>query len=117
MIVLIIIGLLSGSLSGLVGIGGGIIMGPLLIVLLGFTQFQAQGTAIFAMLPPIGILAAMNYYKAGHVRWEYAVIIALTFVLGGYLGSKLSLTLSPSLVSRIFAVVMLVAAIKLLFSK
>ena len=116
-VVLIIIGLLAGILSGLVGVGGGIIMIPLLIMLLGLTQHQAQGTALFAMLPPIGILAAMNYFKQGYVKWEYAVVIALTFVIGGYLGSKLSLSLPPQTVRRIFGFVMLIVGIKLIFSK
>lgn len=116
-IILIVIGLLAGILSGLVGVGGGIIMIPLLIILLGLTQHQAQGTALFAMLPPIGILAAINYYKEGYVKWEYAVVIALTFVVGGYLGSKLSLSLPPQTVRRVFGVVMLIGGIKLIFSK
>ena len=116
-IVLIIIGLLAGILSGLVGVGGGIIMIPLLIILLGLTQHQAQGTALFAMLPPIGILAAMNYFKQGFVKWEYAVVIALTFVIGGYFGSKLSLSLPPQTVRRVFGVVMLIGGFKLIFSK
>jgi uncharacterized membrane protein YfcA len=116
-IILIIIGLLAGILSGLVGIGGGIIMIPLLIILLGLTQHQAQGTALFAMLPPIGILAAINYYKAGFVKWEYAAVIAFTFVIGGYFGSKLSLSLPPQTVRRVFGVIMLIGGIKLIFSK
>jgi uncharacterized membrane protein YfcA len=116
-IILIIIGLLAGILSGLVGVGGGILMIPLLIMLLGLTQHQAQGTALFAMLPPIGILAAMNYFKQGYVKWEYAVVIALTFVVGGYLGSKLSLSLPPQTVRRVFGVIMLIGGIKLITSK
>ena len=116
-IILIIIGLLAGILSGLVGVGGGILMIPLLIIFLGLTQHQAQGTALFAMLPPIGILAAINYYKEGFVKWEYAIIIAFTFVIGGYLGSKLSLSLPPQVVRRIFGVIMLIGAIKLISLK
>ena len=116
-IILIIIGLLAGILSGLVGVGGGILMIPLLIIFLGLTQHQAQGTALFAMLPPIGILAAINYYKEGFVKWEYAIVIAFTFVIGGYLGSKLSLSLPPQMVRRIFGVIMLLGAIKLISSK
>lgn len=116
-VILIIIGLLAGILSGLVGVGGGILMIPLLIIFLGLTQHQAQGTALFAMLPPIGILAAINYYKEGFVKWEYAIVIAFTFVIGGYLGSKLSLSLPPQMVRRIFGVIMLLGAIKLISSK
>jgi len=116
-VVLIIIGLLAGFLSGLVGVGGGILIIPLLIMLLGLTQHEAQGTALFAMLPPIGILAAMNYYKEGFVKWEYAAVIALTFVVGGYFGSKLSISLPDQTVRRVFGVIMLIGAIKLIFSK
>ena len=116
-IILIVIGLLAGILSGLVGVGGGIIIIPLLIILLGLTQHQAQGTALFTMLPPIGILAAINYYKQGFVKWEYAAVIALTFVVGGYFGSKISLSLPPQTVRRVFGVVMLICGFKLIFSK
>ena len=116
-IILIVIGFLAGILSGLVGVGGGILMIPLLIMFFGLTQHQAQGIALFAMLPPIGILAAMNYYKAGFVKWEYAAVIALTFVLGGYFGSKISISLPDQIIRRIFGFVMLIGAIKLLFSK
>ncbi len=116
-IILIAIGLLAGVLSGFVGVGGGILMIPLLMLLLGLSQFEAQGTALVAMLPPIGILAAMNYFKSGYVKWEYAVVIALTFVIGGYFGSKMSLSLNPTTVRKVFGVVMFFAAIKLIFSK
>ena len=116
-IVLIIIGLMAGILSGFIGVGGGIVMIPLLILFLGLTQFQAQGTALVAMLPPIGILAALNYFKSGYVKWEYAVIIALTFVIGGYFGSKLSLSLNQSTVKRVFGIVMLIVGVEMIFSK
>ena len=116
-IILIVIGLLAGILSGLVGVGGGILMIPLLIMFLGLTQHQAQGTALFAMLPPIGILAAMNYYKEGFVKWEYAAVMALSFVVGGYFGSKLSISLPDQTVRKVFGVIMLIGAIKLIFSK
>ncbi len=116
-IILIAIGLLAGVLSGFVGVGGGILMIPLMMLFLGLSQFEAQGTALVAMLPPIGILAAMNYFKSGYVKWEYAVVIALTFVIGGYFGSKMSLSLNPTTVRKVFGVVMFFAAIKLIFSK
>ena len=115
--VLIMIGLLAGSLSGLLGIGGGILIIPLLIIFLGLTQHEAQGTALFSMLPPIGILAAINYYKEGFVKWEYAIIISLAFVIGGYFGSKISLNISPQIVRRVFGIIMLIGAIKLIYSK
>lgn len=116
-ILLISIGLLAGFLGGLVGVGGGIIIIPLLIMMLGLTQHQAQGTAIFTMLPPIGILAAINYYEKGLVNWEYASIIAITFIVGGYFGSKISLSLPPQVIRRTFGIVMLIGALKLIFTK
>lgn len=116
-IVLALIGVVAGILSGFVGIGGGILIVPALVFLLGLTQHQAQGTSLALMLPPIGILAVYNYYKADSVNWKYALIIAVCFVLGGFLGSKLSLALSPQKVKRIFGVFMLLVALKMIFSK
>ena len=106
-IILIVIGLLAGILSGIVGIGGGLIMIPMLILFLGLSQHSAQGTSLAVMLPPIGILAAMNYYKAGFVEWKFALII----------GSKFSVSVSAVVLQKIFGVVLLVAAIKMIFGK
>ena len=116
LMLLIVIGLLSGSLSGLVGVGGGIIMIPLLISFFGFTQLNAQGTAIVAMLPPIGILAAINYYQEGYVRWEYSLVIAIAFVVGGYFDQNI-ISISQHLVRQIFAIILFIVALKLFFSK
>ena len=116
-IILITIGILAGILSGVVGVGGGLIIIPLLIILLGLSQHEAQGTSLAVMLPPIGILAAINYHKAGFVKWEYAMIIAITFIIGGYFGSKYAVTLRPEIVKRVFGIVMLIGALKMIFSK
>ena len=116
-IILIVIGILAGILSGVVGVGGGLIIIPLLIILLGLSQHEAQGTSLAVMLPPIGILAAINYHKAGFVKWEYAMIIAVTFIIGGYFGSKYAVTLRPEIVKRVFGIVMLIGALKMIFSK
>ena len=116
-IILIFIGILAGFLSGVVGVGGGLIIIPLLIILLGFSQHEAQGTSLALMLPPIGILAAINYHKSGFVKWEYAMIIAITFIIGGYFGSKYAITLRPEIVRRVFGIVMLIGALKMIFSK
>lgn len=115
--ILIIIGLLAGILGGFVGIGGGLIIVPALIFFLGMTQFQAQGTSLAMMLPPIGILAVMNYAKSDNVNWKYAMILAGAFIIGGYFGSKLSLSLSPVVVKKAFGILMIVAALKLIFGK
>ena len=111
------VGLLAGVLSGMIGIGGGVVIVPALVYFMGISQLEAQGTSVALMLPPIGILAAMNYYKQGYIKWEYALVIALTFVVGGYFGSKLSLSLPPQTVRRVFGVIMLIGGFKLIFSK
>ncbi|MBC8266327.1 MAG: sulfite exporter TauE/SafE family protein [Flavobacteriales bacterium] len=116
-LILVIIGLLAGILSGIVGIGGGLIMIPMLILFLGLSQQSAQGTSLAVMLPPIGILAAMNYYKAGFVEWKFALIIATTFIIGGYFGAKFAVSVSPTVLKKIFGAVLLVAAIKMIFGK
>lgn len=116
-IILIVIGILAGLLSGVVGVGGGLIMIPLLIILLGLSQQEAQGTSLAVMLPPIGILAAINYHNAGFVRWEYSMIIAITFIIGGYFGSRYAVVLKPEILKRIFGMVMLIGALKMIFSK
>tara|TARA_Y100000766_G_C18789330_1_gene547381 strand:- start:172 stop:540 length:369 start_codon:yes stop_codon:yes gene_type:complete len=116
-IILIVIGILAGLLAGVVGLGGGIIMIPLMILLLGLSQHEAQGTSLAVMLPPIGILAAINYHREGFVKWEYALIIATAFVISGYFGSKYAVNLRPEVLRRIFGVVMLLGALKLIFSK
>ena len=115
--ILIIIGLLAGILSGIVGIGGGLLMIPMLIFFLGLSQHAAQGTSLAVMLPPIGILAATNYYKAGFIEWKFALIIATTFIIGGYFGSKFAVSVSAALLKKIFGAVLLVAAVKMIFGK
>ena len=111
------IGMSAGILSGFVGVGGGLIIVPALVLGLGLGQHEAQGTSLALMLPPIGVLAAYNYWKADSLNWKYAAVIAITFIVGGYLGSKMSLRLSPEVVRKSFAVIMILAALKLLFSK
>ncbi len=111
---LIIIGIAAGVLSGMFGVGGGIIIVPALVFFLGMTQHQAQGTSLGLMLLPIGILAAWNYYKSGNLNIKYGLIIAGAFVLGGYFGSKISLSLDQVLVKRIFGFLMLAVALKLI---
>ena len=114
--ILILIGLFAGALSGFVGVGGGIIIVPALVYVLGLSQFEAQGTSLLLMLPPIGILAALNYYQSGAVNWKYALVIAIAFVAGGYFGSKFTLKLDEALVKLIFGLLMLLVAIKMIIS-
>jgi uncharacterized protein len=113
-IILSIIGLSAGMLSGLIGVGGGIIIVPALVYFLGFTQHQAQGTSLGLLLLPIGILAVMNYYNKGHIDVKVVGVMAIAFVLGGWLGSKLSLALSQEALKKIFAIVLFYTAFKML---
>ncbi len=116
LLILVAIGLIAGIASGMVGIGGGLIIVPSLVYCLGLTQFEAQGTSVATLLLPIGILAAYNYHQADVIQWKYALIIALTFIVGGYVGSKLTLNfLSESTVKKVFGIIMLVGAIKMIF--
>jgi len=112
-----IIGLAAGILSGFAGVGGGVIIIPALIFLLGMTQFEAQGTSLALMIPPIGILAAMNYYKEGYINWRYAAILAIFFFVGGYIGSKMALTIPQNIVKKGFAVFIIVIGVKMLVGK
>jgi uncharacterized membrane protein YfcA len=102
-------------MGGLVGIGGGVIIVPALVMLLGMSQHQAQGTSLMMILFPVGILGVLNYYKQGYVDFKYAGLLAIGFFIGSYLGSKYSLSLPQLTVKRIFAVVMMLLAIKILF--
>ena len=115
-IVLVIIGITAGILSGFIGIGGGIVIVPGLIYLVGLTQIQAQGTSLALMLPPIGILAFMHYYKAGNVDLKVAGIVAATFVVGGFFGAKLAHKLDQNIVRMVFGIIMLLISIKLIVS-
>lgn len=114
---LILIGVCAGLLSGFVGVGGGIIIIPLLMLLVGFSQHLAQGTSLAVMLPPIGILAAWNYHKEGFVNWKYALIISLAFIVGGYFSSKWAVQLDQKTLKKVFGVILLIGGLKLIFSK
>jgi uncharacterized membrane protein YfcA len=114
--ILITIGLIAGVLSGFVGVGGGIVIVPGLVYMLGFTQHQAQGTSLFILSMPVVILATMNYWKTGNVNWKFGLIVAATFVLGGYIGSKLALKISPGLVKFLFGILMAYVSFRLIVS-
>jgi len=116
-LILLIIGLAAGILSGVAGVGGGVIVIPALVFALGMTQFEAQGTSLALMVPPIGIMAAYNYYQDGYVNWKYALILALFFVIGGYLGSKMVLNLPQGIIKKGFAVFIIIIGVKMLFGK
>ena len=117
LLILIVIGIITGVMAGMLGIGGAVIMIPALVYLLGISQQTAQGTSLAVMLPPIGIIAAYNYYKAGQVNIKFAIILAVFFLVGSYFGSKLALNLPQHLLKKIFGVLLLLVAAKMLLSK
>jgi uncharacterized membrane protein YfcA len=116
-LILILIGIVTGIMSGMLGIGGAIIMVPALVYILSLNQQAAQGTSLAVMLPPIGIIAAYNYYKAGQVNIKFAMILAACFIIGSYFGSKLSLTLPEPVLKKMFGLLLLLVAVKMLLTK
>ncbi|MEO8412219.1 MAG: sulfite exporter TauE/SafE family protein [Ginsengibacter sp.] len=114
-IILLIVGLAAGVLGGLVGVGGGIIIVPSLIYFLGFSQKGAQGTSLGILLLPVGILGVLQYYKAGHIDMRSVWLVSIGFLAGSYFGSKIALSLSQETVKKIFAVLMILIALKMLF--
>lgn len=113
---LIILGLVAGFLSGLIGIGGAVIIIPSLVFIFGFEQHMAQGTTIALMILPIGIFALINYFQRGMVDIKTAMLISLGFVIGGYLGSLLAVEISTLILKRILALVLILISLKLFFS-
>jgi hypothetical protein len=117
LLILIVIGIITGIMAGMLGIGGAIIMIPALVYVLGISQQSAQGTSLAVMLPPVGIIAAYNYYKEGYVNIKFAIILALFFLIGSYFGSRLALNLPQPVLKKIFGIVLLLVAAKMLLSK
>jgi uncharacterized protein len=116
-IILLLIGLAAGLMSGILGIGGGIVIIPLLVAFLGFSQQSAQGTSLGLLLLPVGVLAVMNYYKAGLIDIKAVLIMSITFVIGSFLSSKVAVDIPEALLKKIFGVFLLFYAMKLFFGK
>ncbi len=114
-LLLLLVGLVSGALSGLIGVGGGIIIMPALILILGFTQQQAQGTSLGLLLLPVGVLAVWTYYKKGQIDVRVVHIMSAAFILGGYLGSKMALNIPQATLKKVFAIILTGVASKMLF--
>ncbi|MFI5155185.1 MAG: sulfite exporter TauE/SafE family protein [Chitinophagales bacterium] len=114
-LIIILIGLAAGMLSGLVGVGGGIIIVPALVFFLGFSQHQAIGTSLGILLLPAGILAVMNYYKKGFIDLKVVLILFIGYVVGSYFGSNISLNVSQDALKKAFAIMLIITAVKMLF--
>ncbi len=113
----VILGLLAGILSGLLGIGGGIIIIPVMVLLFGMSQHQAQGTTLALMVPPIGLLAAWAYYKQGYVDLKMAAFVCIGFFVGGLFGAELASSIPEQILKKVFGAVLLAASLKMIFGK
>lgn len=116
-ILYVILGLTAGTFSGVVGLGGGVIIVPALVFLFGLSQIQAQGTTLALMVPPIGILAAYAYYQQGYVDLKIAALVCLGFIFGGWIGAKIAISLPKDALQKIFAISLFLISIKMFFSK
>lgn len=114
-LILLAIGLTAGVLSSMVGIGGGIVVVPALVFLFGISQKTAQGTSLAMLLPPIGLLGVLVYHKSGNIRWDFALLLIASFIVGSYFGAKWLQNLNTITIKRLFAIFMIVVAIKYLF--
>ena len=115
LVILILVGLFAGALSGFVGVGGGIIIVPAMIYFMNMNQMQAQGVSLALLMLPVGVLGVMNYYKAGHIQFNYVFIIAVGFVLGNYFGSKYALRVPEHKIKFLFSLLMLYIAVQMLW--
>jgi hypothetical protein len=113
----LLLGFVAGIFSGLIGIGGGTIIVPALVFLFGLSQHQAQGTTLALLVPPIGFLAALTYYKQGYVDLKIAALICLGFFFGGLLGAKFATKLSNVVLERVFGFALLLISLKMILAK
>lgn len=115
---LLIIGLLGGILSGSMGVGGGVIIVPMLVLVLGMSQHEAQGTYLGMMIAPLAAFSAYNYWKAGHLNWKYALILMATFAIGSFIGSYIAnYYITGKTLKKLFGLIMLITGIKIIFTK
>jgi hypothetical protein len=117
LVILAIIGLMAGIFSGTLGVGGAIIVIPALIFFMGLSQHQAQGTSLAFMIPPVTLMAALNYSKNGYVNWKFAIILAIMFFLGTYFGSMISISIPEKILRKMFGGLLLIVALKIIFWK
>lgn len=116
-ILFVLLGLLAGTFSGVVGLGGGVVIVPALVFLFGLTQQQAQGTTLALMVPPIGIMAAYAYYQQGYVDLKIAALICVGFIFGGWIGAKIAVNMPQDILKKVFAISLFLISIKMFFSK
>jgi uncharacterized membrane protein YfcA len=113
----LLLGLIAGIFSGLIGIGGATIIIPVLVLLFGLSQHTAQGTTLALMVPPIGLLAAWTYYRAGYVDLKIAALICVGFFVGGLIGARIATEIPEQLLRRIFGVVLFLMSLRMILFK
>ena len=116
-IILVLIGLSAGIVSGMLGVGGAIIMVPALVFFFGMTQHQAQGTSLTILLFPVGLLAFWNYYKHGYVNFKIALVVMLAFFIGGYLGSVVAVRVPERILKTAFGILIVLLGFRMIFKK
>ncbi len=116
-LILLAVGLLAGFLSGLIGIGGGIVIVPILVYMLNMNQKMAQGTTLFMFLFPVGILGVYNYHKAGLIDYKNAAVMAITFIVGSYLGGRTVVAIDAKIVKQIFGAIIILIGFRMLLNK
>ncbi len=112
---LLLLGLVAGLISSMVGIGGGVVIVPSLVIMFAVSQKTAQGTSLAMLLPPIGILGVVQYYKQGYVDFKIAAILCIAFIAGSYFGSIFAVKLQDNMLRKIFGGFLLLLALKYLF--
>lgn len=113
-LLLLAIGLVAGVLSGMFGIGGGLVIVPALLLVVKLKEFEAIGTSLAALIPPVGLLGAIEYYRNGHINMKYSALIAFGLFIGAYFGAKITLGLSPVLVRKLYAGFLILVASRIL---
>jgi uncharacterized protein len=113
--IVLALGLAAGILGGFIGVGGGVLIVPVLVLALGFDQHLAVGTSLGALLPPVGILGAYEYYRRGHLNVTYALLLGLGLLIGAYIGAVYAVKLPASTLRRIFGVFLLLTSIRMLY--
>ena len=114
-VLFVLLGVLTGFVGGLAGLGGGIVVIPVLVVFFGFTQHQAQGSALALLAIPVSVVAAYTYWKAGYVDVKVVLLLAAGFVVGGDAGAKLAIVMPTILLQRIFGILLLGLGARMVF--
>ena len=113
---LIAIGLVAGVFAGMFGIGGGIVIVPALLLVVKLKEVEAIGTSLAALIPPVGLLGAIEYYKTGYINIRYAGLVALGLFVGAYFGARIMVSLPPELIRRLYAIFLLAIAARMLIA-